>query len=47
MKEWYSIVKDRELKDGSTEKRFIITFETDNPELRKEVEKFLQSIMDR
>jgi hypothetical protein len=47
MKAWYSKVRDTELKDGSVRATYVVTFETDNAELKREVEKYLQGIMDR
>ena len=47
MKAWYSKVRDAELKDGSVRATYVVTFETDNAELKREVEKYLQGIMDK
>ena len=47
MKAWYSKVRDTELKDGSVRATYVVTFETDNAELKREVEKYLQGIMDK
>lgn len=47
MKSWYSKVRDTELIDGSIRADYVVTFETDNIELKREVEKYLQGIMDR
>ena len=47
MKSWYSKVRDTELIDGSIRADYIVVFETDNFELKREVEKYLQGIMDR
>jgi hypothetical protein len=44
---WYSKVRDTELKDGSVRATYVVTFETDNAELKREVEKYLQGIMDK
>lgn len=46
MKAWYSKVKDTELIDGSVRADYVVTFETDNFELKRKVEKYLQGIMD-
>ena len=47
MKSWYRVIRDTELKDGSTRTDYVITFETDDYKLKREVEKYLQGIMDR
>ena len=47
MKAWYSKVRDTELIDGSVRADYVVTFETDNAELKREVEKYLQGIMDK
>ena len=47
MKAWYSKVRDTELKDGSVRATYVVVFETDNIELKREVEKYLQGIMDK
>ena len=47
MKSWYSKVRDTELIDGSIKATYVVTFETDSIELKREVEKYLQGIMDR
>lgn len=47
MKSWYSRVSDIELKDGSIRTNYVVTFETDNFKLKREVEKYLQGIMDK
>lgn len=46
MKAWYSKVRDTELIDGSVRADYVVTFETDNFELKRKVEKYLQGIMD-
>ena len=46
MKAWYSKVRDTELKDGSVRATYVVTFETDSVELKRKVEKYLQSVMD-
>ena len=46
MKAWYSKVRDTELIDGSVREDYVVTFETDNFELKRKVEKYLQGIMD-
>ena len=47
MKCWYSKVRDTELINGSVIATYVVTFETDSFELKREVEKYLQGIMDR
>lgn len=38
---------DIELKDGSRKKEYKVVFETDSKELKDEIEKFFQCLMDR
>lgn len=47
MKSWYSNSDDIELKDGSRKKEYKVVFETDSKELKDEIEKFFQSLIDR
>lgn len=47
MKSWYSNSDDIEMKDGSKRKEYRVVFETDSKELKDEIEKFFQSLMDR
>ena len=47
MKSWYSNSDDIELKDGSRQKEYKVVFETDSKELKDEIEKFFQCLMDR
>ena len=46
-KSWYSNSDDIEMKDGSKRKEYRVVFETDSKELKDEIEKFFQSLMDR
>lgn len=46
VKAWYSKVRDTELIDGSVRADYVVAFETDNFELKRKVEKYLQGIMD-
>ena len=47
MRGWYSKVRDTELIDGNVMAIYEVVFETDDVELKREVEKYLQGIMDR
>ena len=47
MKSWYSNSDDIKMKDGSKRKEYKVVFETDSKELKDEIEKFFQGVMDR
>lgn len=47
MKSWYSNSDDIKMNDGSKRKEYRVVFETDSKELKDEIEKFFQSLMDR
>lgn len=46
MKSWYSRSKDIELKNGDVRKEYHLVFETDNQEIKEEVEAFFKKLMD-
>ena len=47
MKSWYSNSDDIKMKDRSKRKEYKVVFETDSKELKDEIEKFFQGLMDR
>lgn len=47
MKSWYSRSKDVELKKGNVRREYHLVFETDNIEIKKEVETFFMKLMDK